>query len=222
VLFALAALLPLRLGLEWLSLADRGFAAREARGSLWFGALSEARWGPLELGDLQAGLRTLPLLAGRARVDLERGDDGQPFEASITVSRHGFGIDDAAGILPVGGMLAPLPLASLQLDDVTAHFADGRCVQAEGRVKADLAGAMAGLPLPPSVAGNLRCDGGALLVPLTSQGGMEAVNLRLREDGRYTLELVVRPSDERLRAGLIASGFRSVGDGYLFSVSGRF
>ena len=32
-LFALVALLPLRLALDWLGLDDKGFAAREARGS---------------------------------------------------------------------------------------------------------------------------------------------------------------------------------------------
>jgi general secretion pathway protein N len=60
-LFALIALFPLRLALDWLALDERGFAAREAKGSIWFGGLSEAQFGTVALGDLTAELRTLPL-----------------------------------------------------------------------------------------------------------------------------------------------------------------
>src|SRR3546814_12494389 len=87
ILFALVALFPLRLALDWLALDERGFAAREAKGSLWLGALSEAQFGSVELGDLQARLRTLPLFVGRARMDLERGGDANTFRGSIKIGR---------------------------------------------------------------------------------------------------------------------------------------
>ncbi len=222
VLFALVALFPLRLGLDWLSLDERGLAAREARGSIWLGALSEAQLGSVELGDLQARLRTWPLFLGRARVDLERGGDGDPFEGSITVSRHHFGIDDVTGRLDVGSALAPLPIASLDLTDVTAHFTDGQCSRAEGLVKAGIAGAMAGLSLPAALGGAARCDEGALLLPLASSSGMEALNLRLHEDGRYEVELAVRPADDQMRDRLLASGFSLTANGYVLSARGEF
>src|SRR3546814_7791963 len=47
ILFALVALFPLRLALDWLALDERVFAAREAKGSLWLGALSEAQFGSI-------------------------------------------------------------------------------------------------------------------------------------------------------------------------------
>ena len=222
LLFALVALFPLRLALDWLSLADRGFAAREAKGSVWLGALSEAQLGSIELGDLQARLGTLPLFVGQARIDLKRAGDEDPLRGSVTVSRHDFRIDDATGMLSVGSVFAPLPVATLDLDDVSVHFSDGQCVAAEGRVEAAVAGDMAGLPLPASLGGAVRCDEGGLLLPLAGPAGMEAINIRLFEDGRYEVELAVRPTDEQERARLTASGFSPAGSGYVFSVAGEF
>jgi general secretion pathway protein N len=221
-LFSLLALFPLRLALDWLTLDDRGFAAREAKGSIWLGSLSEAQVGTVALGDLTAQLRTLPLFLGRARIDLARTDDQNPLAGSATVSRHGFGIDDLTARLQIGSALAPLPVGGVDLSDVTAHFADGQCTSAEGLVRADIAGDVGGLTLPGGLSGNARCDRGALLLPLVSQSGMEALNLRLFEDGRYELELAVRPADDAMRDRLIAAGFALGATGYALRSSGRF
>lgn len=221
-LFALVALLPLRLALDWLALDDRGFAAREAKGSIWLGALSEAQLGTVALGDLQASLRSLPLFVGRARVDLKRDDEDRPFEGSATMARNSFGVDDVRGALDIGSALAPLPIVSLDLGDVSAHFADGLCSSAEGLVKANLAGDVAGLSLPGGLSGNARCDQGALLLPLASQSGMEALNVRLFEDGRYQVELAVKPVDDAMRDRLVAAGFLLGPAGYVLRASGTF
>lgn len=221
-LFALVATLPLRLALDWLQLGERGVAAREAQGSIWLGNLSEAQFGAVALGDLNAQLRTLPLFIGRARVDLERDGEADPFEGSATVWRHGFGVDDMNARLDLGGVLAPLPIGQVDLGDVTAHFADGQCVSAEGVVRANVAGDIGGIALPGGLSGNARCDRGALLLPLTSQSGTEALNLRLFEDGRYEVELSVRPMDDATRDRLIASGFALGAGGYVLRVGGSF
>ena len=221
-LFALVALLPLRLALDWLGLDERGLAAREARGSIWFGAVSEAQLGSVALGDLQARLRTLPLFVGRARVDLERADEANRLEGSATVSRHSFGIDDMTANLDIGTAFAPLPIASLDLGDVTARYANGSCTAAEGLVKATIAGEVAGIALPGGLSGTARCDDGALLLPLVSQSGMEALNVRLRENGSYQVELAVRPVDDAMRDRLIGSGFSLTNNGYALTVSGEF
>ena len=221
-LFALVALLPLRLALDWLALDDRGFAAREAKGSIWLGAVSEAQLGVVPLGDLAAGLRTLPLFVGRARVDLERQDEADRFEGSATVSRHRFGFDDVTARLEIGAALAPLPVASLDLSDVSASFADGLCSSAEGLVTANLAGDIGGVSVPGGLSGNARCEEGALLLPLASSSGMERLDIRLFEDGRYRLALIVRPSDDIMRDRLIAAGFGLTGEGYAFTAEGEF
>lgn len=220
LLFMLLALLPLRLALEWLGLDDRGLAAREAKGSIWFGALSETQLGPVALGDLTARLNGLPLLVGRARVSLDREEEADRFEGAITVTRHSFGVGDLTASLDLGPAFAPLPIASLDATAVSARFADELCASAEGQVKATITGDVAGLVLPGGLSGNARCDEGALLLPLVSQSGMEALNLKLRADGRYEVELAVRPLDDAMRDRLTAAGFQLTNRGYILSAAG--
>jgi general secretion pathway protein N len=164
----------------------------------------------------------LPLFLGRARVDLERLEGPQPFKGGASMSRHSFGIEDMTGRLDIGSALAPLPVASLDMTDVSARFVDGQCAAAEGTVRAEVAGSVAGLALPGGLTGIARCDRGALLLPLASQTGMEGLNLRLFEDGRYEIELAVRPVDDAMRDQLIAAGFLLTANGYALRMSGTF
>jgi general secretion pathway protein N len=222
LLFSLVGLFPLRIAIDWLALDERGFAAREAKGSIWLGALSEAQFGVVPLGDLQASLRTFPLVLGRARVDLTREETG-PFEGAITVSRHGFGIDDVTARVDLAAALAPLPITNLDLSDVSARFADGLCVSAEGSIKASVAGDVAGLPLTGGLSGNARCQEGALLLPMVGQTGMEALNLRIFDDGRYEVELGLKPTDQAMQARLLAMGFSpSTSGAYALRTRGAF
>lgn len=220
-LIALAASFPLRLALDWLALGERGLAAREARGSVWNGVLTEAQIGALALGDLGAGLQRLPLALGRARIDLERLDEARRMEGALTVSRHRFGVDDVSGAFDAAPALAPLPVSALDLNDLSAHFADGLCVAAEGRVRATVAAPGAGLALPGGFSGNARCDQGALLLPMASQTGTERLDLRLTGDGRYRIELLVRPLDDAMRDRLIRAGFAAAASGYVLRASGQ-
>jgi general secretion pathway protein N len=217
--FALLALLPLRLALDWFGLGDRGFAAREANGTVWIGTLAEAQFGKVALGDLGTSLDTLPLFVGQTRIGVV-GQSGRRLNGALTSSRHGFGVDDVEAQLAVAGAFGPLPLATLDLDDVGARFEAGRCQHAEGRVKAALSGDIAGIPLP-ALAGVARCEAGLLLLPLASQSGGERLQLRVGGDGRYTAELSVRPSQQGFAAGLTAMGFAPVGDLYALRFAGE-
>jgi general secretion pathway protein N len=189
LLFSLVALLPLRVALDSLGFADRGLAARQADGSVWLGALAGARFGTVELGDVGTRLQVLPLVVGRARLDLEEADG---FSAGVTVSRHGAGIDDASGTIEVPG-LAGLPPATLDLADVSVRFGDGLCASAEGLVKARMTGELGGAPLAGGYSGQARCDGPALLLPLASQSGADRLDVRLFADGRYRVDANLRP-----------------------------
>lgn len=220
--FALLALLPLRLALGWLGVAGQGLAAREATGSVWLGALREAQLGPVPIGDVSARLNTLPLFLGRARVTLARHDETSPFEGAASVSRHAFGFDDVTGQLRLGGLLAPLPIAALDLEAFSAGFANGLCARAEGRVRATVAGEIGGLAMPAGLSGNAACAGDAVLVPLAGQSGMERLVIRLFADGRYRVELVVRPGDAALGPRLVALGFAPSGGGFVRVVEGQF
>lgn len=219
--FALVALLPLGLAASWFDLGGRGLAAREAEGSLWLGALKEAQFGGVALGDVNARLNVLPLLIGRARLSLSRGGD-DAFSGAVSVSRHGFGVDDLSGRLRIGALFAPLPIAAFDLDDVSTHFVDGRCDRAAGNVRATLSGEVAGMMLPSGLAGSVRCAEGALLIPLTSQTGMEQANLRIMGDGRWRIDLVVRPADPAAIPRLAAAGFAPGAGGYVRRIDGTF
>jgi general secretion pathway protein N len=106
---------------------------------------------------------------------------------------------------------------------VTVRFRDGVCEEAAGRVRATVAGEAGGLPLPPTMMGTARCEAGALLLPMTGQGGAEGVNLRIRPDGRYTADLVLTPGDPAAAAKLEQLGFvAGTGGEYRLSAQGRF
>lgn len=221
---ALLVFLPMRLVLGWVALDAQGFSAREVRGSIWSGRLAETRFGDLALGDLDAGLAPFQLLIGRARIVLARNaiDPTLALSGAVEMSRTRAAILHATGPLAPGNAFAPLPVTALNLDDVSVRFADGVCESAEGRVRADLSGTLAGQPLPGMVSGTARCDGGALLLPLVSAAAAEGVRLRLWADGRYRAELTLVPTDPVIAARLDASGFVANGAQRTFAVEGRF
>ncbi len=221
-LLALIATLPLRVVAGWLGLDDRGLSAREAAGSVWSGRLSEAQLGRVPLGDLSARLRVFPLLIGKARVALARPGEVDPFEGALTASPGGFGIDDMTGRLRVAALFAPLPIAAIDLEGVTAGFSGGQCSRAEGQARAILSGEIAGIGLPSGFTGNVTCADGAVLIPLSSQTGMERLALRLFADGRYRIDLNIRPTDETMRTALTAAGFAPANGGFARHIDGRF
>ena len=218
--FAVVALIPLRVAVGWFG--GEGLAAREAEGSIWLGMLKEAQLGPVPLGDVRARLNILPLLIGRARLSLSRDAPDGHFEGAVSVSRHSFGVEDMTGQFRTGTLFAPVPISALDLDDVSVHFDNGLCESAEGRVRATAAGELAGIPLPTDLAGNVRCSEGALLLPLSSQSGVGQLNLRIRADGSYRLELVVRQADPILVPRLTAAGFQPSAQGYSRRIDGHF
>jgi general secretion pathway protein N len=218
--FALVALIPLRVAAGWFG--PGGLAAREANGSIWLGVLKEAQFGPVALGDVRARLNVLPLLIGRARLSLSRDEADGAFEGALSVARHSFALEDLTGQIRTGTLFAPVPVGALDLDDVSVAFVNGLCDSAEGRVRATVAGEMSGIALPGGLAGDVRCAQGALLVPLASQGGMGQLNLTIRADGAYRLDLVVRQTDPSLAPRLTAAGFRLSGEGYTRRIEGHF
>lgn len=224
VVVALLALLPMRLVLGLAAPGEQGFSARSVRGSVWAGVLLDAQFGGADLGDLDARLRPLPLLIGEAQVALASRDDDatHAVHGTLRLTRHVVGVEGMTAALAPGAMLAPLPVSAILLDAATIRFRDGVCDRAEGRVRATLAGDVEGVALPALLAGDLRCDGPALVVPMTSQGGGEGVTLRVTGDGRYVADVLLRPADQAATARLAAAGFVAGGGGWRLSVTGRF
>jgi len=224
LLLALFAFLPLRLVLGLVGVDELGLSARRAGGTVWSGTLTEARVGALALGDLDAHLSPWSLLLGRARIEV-RGPGtlpGRGLRGAVTVARHGFGVDDLGAALAAGPLFQPVPVTALDFEGVSVAFDDGQCRSADGRVRATLGPGPAGLALPPQVAGAIRCEAGALLVPLTGQAGAEAVTLRVEGDGRYRAELTLPAGDPGAAERLAALGFVQGPGGWRLAAEGRF
>lgn len=228
-LFALLALLPLRLAADWLRLGGSGVAARDAVGSVWGGVLHQAQYRDTQLGDLVAELSALPLVAGRARIQLGRNDgalataaeQGDRFEGAITVTRNSYAVGDVTARLPVAQQFAPLPITALDLSDVSARFVSGQCASAEGAVTVTTSGSISGLSIPATLTGTARCDGGALLLALAGASGLDQLAIRFTGGDAYRATLSVRPTDPLLQQRLAASGFAAVGGVYSLDVAGR-
>jgi len=216
---ALLLFLPMRAGLGWTGLAEEGLTARRVTGTVWGGRLTEARFGDLVLGDLDAGVAPLPLLIGQARVRLS---GGQGLRGAAVVSRHLLGVESMSAALPTGRVFAPLPVTRLELFDATVRFRDGGCEEAGGRVRVALGGDLGGVTLPPALSGTLRCEGNALLASVAGSAGTESATLRVTADGRYRATLSVRPTDPLAGPKLEQAGFAAGGDGYVLAVDGRF
>ena len=217
---ALIVFLPMRLVLGWIGLGDAGLTARSAEGSVWWGSLTEARFGDLAVGDLNARLSPFHLLIGRARVALDRSGDGPPLQGAMAVSRNSLGLDDITASLSAGAVFAPIPVTGIDLSNVSVRFEDGKCVHADGRVKALLSGEVGGITLGQGMSGPAKCDSDALLLPLVSQSGSESANIRLWQTGRFRAEMIVRPTDAAAGGKLVLSGFRPGPGGYVFAVEG--
>ncbi|MEZ5711285.1 MAG: type II secretion system protein N [Sphingobium sp.] len=219
---AAIALFPLRLALGLAGVGDGEVSARQVRGGIWWGRLEEAMLGPVSLGTVNAAVSPVQLFVGRVRLDLWR-KEGLPSDISgaWTAGFNQRGIDDVTGSLPVGSIFAPLPLSTMEFEDVTVHFAGDTCAKAEGRVRARISGRYAGLNLSQGLSGAATCDGQAVLLPLMSQSGMEIVSLRIWRDGRYTAQLSVKGAGEGNAAALAAAGLSQSGQDYVLNLEGR-
>lgn len=221
---ALLVFLPMRLVLGLVGLGNYGLSARMVSGPVWYGTLIEARIGDLALGDIRAGLSPFQFLLGRVRLGVSGAPQGDRpgLTGAISTSRYSQGLDDMTGSIPTGAVFGPLPINRIDLEGVTVRFDSGACAAAVGRVKAQLSGRIAAIALPQAMSGSVRCETGALIVPLVSQAGTEAVTLRIQGNGRYRATLDIETSDPAVAQKLSLVGFQPNGSGYRLSTEGQF
>ena len=166
VLIAGVAQLPLRLVLP------AGLAATDVTGSVWAGRTTGGQWRGAAIGDMDAGLRFWPLLAGRATMAVA----GPGLAGTLHLAGRELGVEGLSGRIR---LTTTLPIETIDLDGVTAVFAAGQCLRAAGRVQA-----LASTPGGGMMQGDVRCDGGALRMAL--QSAAITIDLRLSGDGRYS------------------------------------
>ena len=130
-----SAILLLTAGLIFMPLrtiiGGEGISARKVDGIIWDGSIRDLRVGRLPVGDVNARLHFWPLLIGRAKFSLSRGD--APFAPGIDglVTRRigGFEINKLKATLPVQTLFAPLPAENVELQDFSVRFIAGRCAE---------------------------------------------------------------------------------------------
>lgn len=222
IVIAALAFLPMRLAAAMVGLDQRGVTARSVGGTVWNGRFEQVRVGGMALGTIDAGLQPLGLLLGRARFDIARTDDPTaPLTGAIEVGRTRAAVIHLTGAT-IGGSLGDLPLERVAFDDLSLLFDNGRCVSASGTMRLTLAIRFAGMSISNGLAGQARCDGDALLLPLTGESGLERMTIRLTSDRRYTVQFGVNGADPLLAAALSAAGFSNRGGAYLRDMRGQF
>jgi general secretion pathway protein N len=213
---AAVAMAPLGAVLAWGGASRLGLSAAAAEGTIWSGRLVGARYGAVQLGDLDIRLDPLALLTGGLRLH-SRAEAG-----AFTGRAEWMARGQEAGVEAVDGELTPnllrtalsLP-APIRLEGVAVRFRQGRCATALGRVSASSeAGALTGA---------LACRDGALLVPLQGKSvyGQTSLTIAIEGDGRYRAETKVSPTDPSVGAGLRLAGFTDAGGAMLRTDEGR-
>jgi general secretion pathway protein N len=213
-LVALVVFMPLSLAM---SLVGQGLSARAVTGTIWSGKLAEAQIGRLPLGDIAVRLKPFDFFRGRAGVSVQSVSG----HGSITASGKDFAASNVTVDLDGSRLFVPLAVNRLNLTNVSAAFASGRCIRGEGRVRASFSGNVGGLSLAQGMSGFARCEGAALRLPLVSQSAMERLNLYIQGDGGYRAEFYVQSTDAALAAKLTAAGFAPAPGGFVLRMAGK-
>ena len=219
---ALLVMLPLRLVLGWADPAGRTLKAQAVEGVAWDGLVGELQLGELPLGLMEVDLMPLPLLIGRAQFALQRPEfpGARPFSARVRGSGGDLAVVNASGEVPLGGIMAPLPVRTLTMNGFSAQIEGGACISASGTL---------GLVVPPMgaminaetvLAGEARCEDGVLVVPMTGPSGAERIDFRLAPGGQWTAAMSLVGLPPEMAAPLIEMGFQQRRNGVGLTASG--
>jgi general secretion pathway protein N len=198
-----------------------GLEAAAVTGTIWDGRVLGARYQGVALGDVDVGLIPGSVLGGTPQVrfhrlqgpvsgrillsrDISRVEG--PLLGRVAISRDVRRVEGVTGelALPLGrtGLAARVELADVMLETDLR----GRCRAVAGQVRATLAGVPIMGDTPP-LAGEPRCDGPAIRVPMALADGSMGLDLRLQPDRRWDAELSVRAANPLLRTMLATAGF---------------
>lgn len=223
-LLLIIATFPMRLALSLAGAANAGISAREIRGSVWSGALIDARLGALPLGTVRASLSPLALLRGDTELAFSRTDERLGALAGRLHGGTARGMSDVNGTTSLAGGLGLLPVDTIRFEGATVRFdSAGKCSEAAGRLQLSVAAPIAGLDLSQGLSGPLSCVNGRAQAALASQSGMERLTLSFDRGGAYRAQLAINVDrDPAMAAALAMLGFKPGSTGYVLATSGRF
>lgn len=218
---AVVGLFPLRIALGLSDLPRMGFTARQVAGTIWYGRIGELHMRSQPIGTLEVALDPFALLLGNVSMSFNRLDspDG-PLEGKL-VAGFRRGVVGTSGRLAVGEMFAPLPIAALELSEVTALFRNGRCVRAGGQVRPIISAPIPGVTFDAGVVGTLECDGERARVVMESASKGERIDFYVRESGDYRGWMSIRSNRPEVNGALGLFGFKPSPQGMTLTVDGR-
>lgn len=223
-LLLIVATFPMRLALGLSGASDAGITAREVRGSVWSGALVEARLGALPLGTVRASLSPLALLTGDVEMAFARADDRLGPLAGRLHGSNPRGVSDVNGVASMSGGFGMIPVDTIRFEGATLRFdGAGKCAAASGRLQVSIAAPIAGLDLSRGLSGPLTCANGRAQAALASQSGMERLTLSFDGSGTYRAQFAINVDrDPAMAAALSVLGFKAGAGGFVLVTSGRF
>jgi general secretion pathway protein N len=223
-LVLIVATFPMRLALGLSGATGAGISAREIRGTIWSGALIDARLGVLPLGTVRASLSPLALLGGRTELVFSRADEGLGALAGRLHGTSPRGMSDINGVTSLAGGFGLIPVDTIRFEGATVRFDDaGKCVEAGGRLLLTVGTTIAGLDLSRGLSGPLSCVNGRAQAALSSQSGMERLTLSFDGSGAYRAQFAINVDrDPMMAAALAALGFKAGSGGFVLTSSGKF
>lgn len=220
-ILAAIVLFPLRLAISLSDFERIGFSARQVAGTIWYGRIGELHLKSQPLGTLEVSLNPMPLLIGNVSMRFNRMDSPDGPLAGTLVAGSRRGVVDATGRVALGDIFGRLPLAALELENVTVLFRNGRCVEAGGRIRPILSAPLPGITLDPGIAGTVGCDGDRASVRMRSPSGAETIGFTVGASGNYRAWISLRISRPDLAGALSIFGFRPSPQGMTLTVDGR-
>lgn len=212
------------LGVAWLPLGPvvravvPEMTADAMSGTVWRGRLRNAAFRGVALGDLDIGLDWRSLLRGDVRLDFERGT---ALIGRVGSDGGGQVIERLNGVVAIALPYRFAGAIDVELRDAAVSIdGAGVCRTATGAVSTRLTGIPV-IGASPALAGRLRCDAGALHLPLASADGSLGLGVHIWADRRYRADLRVVTGSRLVDMGLAAAGFAAAPGGALLSVEGR-
>lgn len=220
-LVLLAWLTPLAAVTRWLPAHQMEIGYSSVEGRVWNGSLRGLTWRGLDLGTARVSLNPLALLLGRLEIATDLDGSGLATGRAV-MTRHfggGLSIRDLALQADVGRLPSIVPLRGRVVVAIDRAELGGRgCVAATGSVETDaLVSRPAGLDWSgPPLRGEIRCEGDALVVPLSGSGGADRVSaiMTMFADRTFRVRIEARISDQTVVGSLSAAGFED-GNGVL-------
>lgn len=218
-LVTLFAFFPIRIAIA--GIADAGFTARQAAGTIWYGRVGELMFHDRRMGTFEAAVDPVALLGGSVRMRFNRMDDPQGLLSGTLLSGGRDGVEGLDGRIGAAGLFGSIPLEAIEAQSLDIVFDGQRCVRAGGRMKAIFA-----IPIPglasTELAGTPQCEGSRVRFNLAAPSGRGALEFYVSANGQYRAWLKIGTPPADAAAALAASGFRPSADGLIMSAEGRW